>query len=103
MTISVIIPAFDEALSLEELHRELDKVASARGYELQIIIIDDGSTDSSWDIIEQLAQQDPRVLGIRFRRNFGKAAALSAGFDAVEGDPIVTLDGDLQDDPAEIE
>lgn len=102
MTISVVIPAFDEALSLEELHRELDEVAAAHHFDLQIIFVDDGSTDCTWNLIEQLAQQDPRVLGIRFRRNFGKAAALSAGFDAAIGDVIVTMDADLQDDPDQI-
>ena len=100
--LSVVIPALDEALSLEELHRQLDVVASAEGYDLQIILIDDGSTDATWDVIEKLAGDDPRVLGIRFRRNFGKAAALSAGFDAAVGELIVTMDADLQDDPAEI-
>ncbi len=100
--LSIVIPALDEALSLEELHRQLDAVASAEGYDLQIIFIDDGSTDAAWDVIEKLARDDPRVLGIRFRRNFGKAAALSAGFDAAVGELIVTMDADLQDDPAEI-
>ena len=100
--LSVVIPALDEALSLDELHRQLDAVASAEGYDLQIIFIDDGSTDATWDVIEKLARDDPRVLGIRFRRNFGKAAALSAGFDAAVGELIVTMDADLQDDPAEI-
>jgi dolichol-phosphate mannosyltransferase len=100
--ISVVIPAFDEALSLEELHRELDEVARARGYELQIIIVDDGSTDGTWEVVARLARQDSRVLGIRFRRNFGKAAALSAGFDAAVGEVIVTMDADLQDNPAEL-
>ncbi len=100
--LSVVIPALDEALSLGELHRQLDAVASAEGYDLQIIFVDDGSTDGTWDVIEKLARDDPRVLGIRFRRNFGKAAALSAGFDAAVGELIVTMDADLQDDPAEI-
>ncbi len=100
--ISVVIPALDEAPSLGELHRELDEVARARGYELQIIIVDDGSTDGAWEVIERLARQDSRVLGIRFRRNFGKAAALSAGFDAAIGEVIVTMDADLQDNPAEL-
>ena len=67
-----------------------------------MIFVDDGSTDASWSVIERLSVEDPRVLGIRFRRNFGKAAALSAGFDAAGGERIVTLDADLQDDPAEI-
>ena len=100
--ISVVIPAFDEALSLEELHRQLNGVASQNGYELQIIVVDDGSTDGTWDIVEDLARRDSRVLGIRFRRNFGKAAALSAGFDSAVGEFVVMMDADLQDDPAEI-
>jgi dolichol-phosphate mannosyltransferase len=100
--LSVIIPVLDEAENLPQLHRELADVAAVEGYDLQMIFVDDGSTDESWAAIERLAADDPRVLGIRFRRNFGKAAALSAGFDAAEGDRIVTLDGDLQDDPAEI-
>jgi dolichol-phosphate mannosyltransferase len=100
--ISVVIPVFDEVGTLEQLHRELDDLAAARVYELQIVIVDDGSRDGSWEVIERLAQRDPRVVGIRFRRNFGKAAALSAGFDAATGDTIVTMDADLQDSPAEI-
>lgn len=100
--LSIVIPALDEAPSLVELYRQLDEVGSANGYDLQIIFIDDGSTDGTWDVIEKLARDDPRVLGIRFRRNFGKAAALSAGFDAAVGQWIVTMDADLQDDPAEI-
>jgi glycosyltransferase involved in cell wall biosynthesis len=100
--ISVIIPAWDEAETLEQLHRELSDVASARGYELQMIMVDDGSTDGTWSVVEELARRDRRVLGIRFRRNFGKAAGLSAGFDAATGDTIVTIDADLQDSPVEI-
>jgi dolichol-phosphate mannosyltransferase len=100
--ISVVIPVYDEAGTLEQLHRELTETAAMHGYELQIVMVDDGSTDGSWHIIEQLAQADERVLGIRFRRNFGKAAALSAGFDVAAGDVIVTMDADLQDSPAEI-
>lgn len=100
--ISIVIPACNEADSLEQLVRELDEVAQAEGYQLQLIIIDDGSTDGTWAVIEQLAAADQRVLGIRFRRNFGKAAALSAGFDVAQGELIVTMDADLQDVPAEI-
>ncbi|HEY4234651.1 MAG TPA: glycosyltransferase family 2 protein [Lacipirellulaceae bacterium] len=100
--LSVVIPVLDEAESLPQLHRELTRVASEEGYDLQLVIVDDGSTDASWSVIERLAADDPRVLGIRFRRNFGKAAALAAGFDAASGERIVTLDADLQDDPAEI-
>ena len=100
--LSVIIPVLDEAESLAQLHRELDRVASDEGYDLQMVFVDDGSTDASWSVIERLSVEDSRVLGIRFRRNFGKAAARSAGFDAAEGERIVTLDADLQDVPAEI-
>lgn len=100
--LSVIIPVLDEAENLPQLYRELSAVADVESYRMQMIFVDDGSTDRSWAVIEQLAAEDSRVLGIRFRRNFGKAAALSAGFNAAEGDRIVTIDGDLQDDPAEI-
>ena len=100
--ISVVIPTLNEAKSLHQLHRELDEVAKKNQYDLQVIFVDDGSTDGSWKTIEQLAARDERVLGIRFRRNFGKAAALSAGFDAAEGEIIITMDADLQDDPGEI-
>ncbi len=84
------------------MHHELDEVAKAQGYDLEIILIDDGSTDGSWSVIRRLAEADARVRGIRFRRNFGKAAALSAGFRAAQGDLVMTLDADLQDDPHEI-
>jgi dolichol-phosphate mannosyltransferase len=100
--LSVIIPVLDEAENLPQLVRELNRAADTHAYELQTIIIDDGSTDGTWRTICQLAADDPRILGIRFRRNFGKAAALSAGFHAAEGERIVTMDGDLQDDPAEL-
>ena len=100
--LSVIIPVLDEAESLPQLVRELNAVAAAHGYDLQTIIIDDGSKDGTWATINQLSAADPRILGIRLRRNFGKAAALSAGFHAADGDRIVTIDGDLQDNPAEI-
>ena len=100
--LSIVIPVYDERESLARLHAELDDVARANGYELEVIFVDDGSRDGSWLEIERLAEVDPRVSGIRFRRNFGKAAALSAGFKAATGERVVTLDADLQDDPAEI-
>ncbi|MCE9546535.1 MAG: glycosyltransferase family 2 protein [Planctomycetia bacterium] len=100
--ISIVIPAFDEAESLAELHRELSAVAADHHYDLEIIFVDDGSRDATWSVIRQLAAGDPRVHGIRMRRNFGKAAALSAGFRAARGDLVMTLDADLQDDPAGI-
>lgn len=101
-SLSVVIPVFDEAPSLAELHRELAAAADAQQYDVQIVMVDDGSTDASWQEIAELAAADSRVVGIRFRRNFGKAAALSAGFDSAVGETIVTLDADLQDQPAEI-
>jgi glycosyltransferase involved in cell wall biosynthesis len=100
--LSAVIPVFNEVESLAALHGELDAVASAQGYDLEIVFVDDGSSDGSWAEIEALAARDPRVKGIRFRRNFGKAAALSAGFAASRGAQVMTLDADLQDDPAEI-
>ncbi len=100
--LSTVIPVYNEAESLETLHAELDAVAREQNYELDMVFVDDGSTDGSWDVIERLAKEDPRVRGIRFRRNFGKAAALSAGFDAARGELVMTLDADLQDDPSQI-
>ncbi|MEN6407826.1 MAG: glycosyltransferase family 2 protein [Thermoguttaceae bacterium] len=100
--LSIVIPVFNEADSLAPLHQELSEVAAAHGYEMEITMVDDGSTDSSWATICRLAAEDSRVSGIRFRRNFGKAAALSAGFAQSRGRWVVTLDADLQDDPHEI-
>jgi glycosyltransferase involved in cell wall biosynthesis len=100
--LSIVIPVYNEAESLEALHRELREVAAAHDYVLDVIFVDDGSKDGSWEIVRRLAAADPQVRGIRFRRNFGKAAALSAGFAQVRGDRVMTLDADLQDDPAEI-
>lgn len=77
--ISTVIPVLDEADSLAALHAELDAVSREHGYQLDIIFVDDGSTDRSWEVIRELAEKDPRVHGIRFRRNFGKAAALMQG------------------------
>src|SRR5215204_3591178 len=100
--LSAVIPVLNEAESLAALHAELSAVAAQHGYDLEIVFVDDGSTDGSWPEIERLSAVDPRVRGIRFRRNFGKAAALSAGFEAARGEVVVTLDADLQDDPREI-
>ncbi|HZZ74146.1 MAG TPA: glycosyltransferase family 2 protein [Pirellulales bacterium] len=100
--LTTVIPVYNEAESLVALHGELAAVAAEHGYALDIIFVDDGSTDRSWETIARLAAKDARVRGIRFRRNFGKAAALSAGFRAAQGDLVMTLDADLQDDPREI-
>lgn len=100
--LSLIIPTFNEEESLVELHQEIDAVAQAQNYNLEILFIDDGSSDRSWEVIQRLASKDERIRGIRFRRNFGKAAALDAGFQAATGELILTMDADLQDDPQEI-
>jgi glycosyltransferase involved in cell wall biosynthesis len=100
--LSLVIPVYNEVEGLELLHQEIDEVAAANRYDLEVIYVDDGSTDGSWEAIERLAARDPRVRGICFRRNFGKAPALSAGFAEARGDLIMTLDADLQDDPHEI-
>lgn len=100
--LSIVVPVFNEAESLETLHREIREVANVQGYQLDLIFVDDGSTDQSWAIIERLAAADAAVRGFKFRRNFGKAAALDAGFAYAQGDLVMTLDADLQDDPKEI-
>lgn len=98
--ISVVIPLFNEAQSLAELSGRISDALKDFTYE--IIFVDDGSTDSSWEVIESLHQQSPKVTGIRFRRNYGKSDALQAGFDEARGKYVVTMDADLQDDPNEI-
>jgi len=100
--LSIVIPVFNEEESLVELHRQIDEACSSNEIDFEIIFVDDGSTDGSWQIVRQLADQDQRVFGIRFRRNFGKAAGLTAGMNAVRGDVIMMMDADLQDDPNEI-
>lgn len=102
MNYSAVIPVFNEEQSLATLHAELRQVAEANGWRLEIIFVDDGSRDGSWAIIEQLSAADSFTSGIRFRRNFGKAAALSAGFERASGELVFTLDADLQDDPKEL-
>lgn len=100
--ISVVIPVYNEKDSLTALHGEIVEVAKQASLEIEVLFVDDGSRDGSWDTILELSQRDAHVHGFRFRRNFGKAAALSAGFKAARGDIIFTLDADLQDDPHEI-
>lgn len=100
--LSIVIPVYNEEESLVKLHEEICAVTDANDYDIEIIFVDDGSSDSSWSIVEQLAASDPRIGGIRFRRNFGKAAALDAGFSRARGETVMTLDADLQDDPKEI-
>lgn len=99
--ISIVIPLLNEEESLEELHSRI--VANIpSNYSYEILFIDDGSTDQSWARISQLSEKDDMVHGVRFRRNYGKSAALQKGFELAQGDYIITMDADLQDDPAEI-
>ncbi len=102
MLLSIIVPVYNEQDSLEELVQRIEAVATAQQYSLDIWFIDDGSRDASWQRITQLASTHSRVHGLKLRRNFGKAAALSAGFDHAQGDRLITMDADLQDDPNEI-
>ena len=102
MNLSIVIPLLNEQESLPELHQWIVKVMTANQYTYEIIFIDDGSSDDSWKIIEQLSVENPNVKGIRFQRNFGKSQALHAGFAKASGDVIITMDADLQDSPDEI-
>lgn len=100
--LSVVVPVFNEQESLRELHAELNAVAESNGLDVEYVFVDDGSSDGSWEIICELAREDAKVRGVRLRRNFGKAAALTAGMREAGGENIVMMDADLQDDPAEI-
>ncbi len=102
MDISVVVPLFNEEESLPELCAWIDRVATANHYSYEIVMVDDGSTDESWKIIENLAIDNPNVKGIKFQRNYGKSAALNEAFKAVTGEVVVTMDADLQDSPDEI-
>jgi glycosyltransferase involved in cell wall biosynthesis len=102
MNISVVVPSYNESESLPELCSWIDKVMTANSYSYEVIIIDDGSTDNSWDVIQKLNQQNSSIKGVKFRRNYGKSAALNIAFERVEGDVVITMDADLQDSPEEI-
>ena len=102
LQLSICIPLYNEAESLPELHAWIAKVMQLHSFSYEIIFVDDGSTDNSWDIIERLTKVDPAVKGIKFRRNYGKSAGLFVAFEAAQGDVIITMDADLQDSPEEI-
>lgn len=102
MNISIVIPLKDEAESLPELHEWISKIMQQHAFSYEVIFIDDGSKDNSWQIIETLSQKDKNVKAIKFRRNYGKSPALFVGFEAAEGDVVITMDADLQDSPDEI-
>lgn len=100
--LSIVISLFNEAESLPELISWIEKTAGEQGYDYEIIMVDDGSTDDSWQIIRKMAEKNPAIRGISFRRNYGKSAALYHGFKAAEGRVVITMDADLQDSPDEI-
>lgn len=100
--ISVVVPQLNESESLPELTRWIDRVMAENSFSYELIFIDDGSSDDSWSVIESLAQDNKSVRGVRFRRNYGKSAALYVGFEAARGDVVITMDADLQDSPDEI-
>ncbi len=102
MDLSIVIPLFNEDESLGELHQWIVATVSKAGINTEIIFVDDGSKDRSWAVIEELCRENPHVKGIRFRRNYGKSAALNSGFRAAEGKVVITMDADLQDSPEEI-
>ncbi len=102
MNISVVIPLYNEEESLPELAEWIEKVMKENNYSYEIIFVDDGSSDNSWNVIAKLKQQNENIRGVKFRRNYGKAAGLYTGFDAAKGDVIITMDADLQDSPEEI-
>jgi glycosyltransferase involved in cell wall biosynthesis len=102
MDISVVVPLYNEEESLPELCAWIDKVTSDNNFSYEIILVDDGSTDNSWAVIETLTSGNPNIKGIKFQRNYGKSAALNEGFKASKGDVVITMDADLQDSPDEI-
>ena len=102
MDISLVIPLLDEEGSLEELHSWIVEIMESNDYSYELIFIDDGSNDNSWNIIKSLSLKNKNVRGIKFLKNFGKSQALHAGFDIAKGDVVITMDADLQDSPAEI-
>ena len=102
MDISVVVPLFNEEESIPELFAWIERVMKANGFSYEVIFVNDGSTDRSWEIIEELQKQSSTVKGIKFRRNYGKSPALYCGFERAEGNVVITMDADLQDSPDEI-
>lgn len=102
MDISIVVPLYNEEESLPELAAWISRVMTEHNFSYEVIMIDDGSKDGSWQIIKELQRDNPNIKGIKFRRNYGKSAALYTGFDVVNGDVVITMDADLQDSPEEI-
>ncbi len=102
MDISIVVPLYNEAESLPHLAEWIDRVMKEHGFSYEVVMVDDGSKDGSWQVIEKLHESNASYRGIKFRRNYGKSAALNTGFCAVEGDVVITMDADLQDSPDEV-
>ncbi|KOY86237.1 glycosyl transferase family 2 [bacterium 336/3] len=102
MQISVVVPAYNEAESLPELTNWIAQVMQQNNFSYEVIVIDDGSTDDTWTVLGQISEKNPAVKGLQFNRNYGKSAALHTGFQQAQGDVVITMDADLQDDPEEI-
>ncbi|MDP7566819.1 MAG: glycosyltransferase family 2 protein, partial [Flavobacteriales bacterium] len=102
MNISVVVPLFNEEESLPELCAWIDRVMQKNNFTYEVLLIDDGSKDTSWEVVEQISAENSNIKGIKFRRNYGKSAALNVGFAKAEGDVVITMDADLQDSPDEI-
>lgn len=102
MDISVVVPLYNEEESIPELYAWIQRVMKEHHFSYEVVFVNDGSTDHSWDIIEKLSENDEHVHGIKFRRNYGKSPALYCGFEKVQGDVVITMDADLQDSPDEI-
>lgn len=102
LDISIVVPLYNEDESLPELMAWIDKVCTAHHYAYEVIMVDDGSKDNSWQVVQALAQQYPSLKGIKFQRNYGKSPALNEGFKAAQGNVVITMDADLQDSPDEI-
>lgn len=102
LDISIVIPLLNESESLPELEAWIARVTQENNYAYEVVFIDDGSTDNSWEVIQSLSEKNSNIKGIRFRRNYGKSAALNVGFNAAKGNVIITMDADLQDSPDEI-
>ena len=102
MDISVVVPLYNEAESLPELAAWIERVMKEHGFSYEVLFVNDGSTDDSWNVIKSLAEKNPALKGVSFRRNYGKSPALNTGFERVQGDVVITMDADLQDSPDEI-
>jgi len=102
LDISIVVPLYNEVESLPELHEWIVRVMNAHNFSYEVVFVDDGSKDGSWDVVQQLHEKDPQVVGIKFQRNYGKSAALQKGFEVAKGDVVITMDADLQDSPDEV-